>query len=143
MWTTEVRARSRPLCSLALLLLRLHSRGEPRLRLDLWLDFWLDGRRRWGRGTTSVGIVFLPFFVGIVALFYNAKKGWAWDVTRIGLAILIIEILSRLRFLMNMKTSHLMIMLVTFAASAGLMLRSYRDESLATEKSEQEGPKPN
>ena len=90
-----------------------------------------------------MGIVFLPFFVGIVALLYNAKKGWAWDVTWISIAILIIEMLSRLRFLMNMKTSHLMIMLVTFAAGAGLMLRSYRDKSLATEKSEQEGPKPN
>ena len=105
-----------------------------------WISGWM-GRDGGGGTTTSMGIVFLPFFVGIVALFYNAKKRWAWAVTWIGLAILIIEMLSRLRFLMNLKTSHLMIMLVTFAAGAGLMLRSYRDESLAA-TTQAEEPKP-
>ncbi|MFT5192369.1 MAG: hypothetical protein ACI9DF_000521 [Verrucomicrobiales bacterium] len=85
--------------------------------------------------TTSMGIIFLPFFIGIVALFTNAKMKWAWIVTWIGLAIIVIEILSRIYFLMSMKTSHLLIMIVTFAAGAGLMLRSYRDESAAQKKS--------
>ena len=87
------------------------------------------GRGMWE--TTSMGIVFLPFFIGIIALFYDSKKKWAWTVTWIGLAIIVIEILSRIRFLMEIKTSHLMIMFVTFAAGAGLMLQSYRDERRA------------
>lgn len=95
---------------------------------------WFSGLL--GRGgttwqTTSMGILFVPFFIGLVALFYDAKQRWAWALTWIGLAILVIEILSRIHFLMSVKTSHLIIMLVTFAAGAGLMLRSYRDESLA------------
>ena len=105
-----------------------------------WISGWM-GRGGGGGTTTSMGIVFLPFFVGVVALFYDAKKRWAWVVTWIGLAILIIEMLSRLRFLMDMKTSHLMIMLVTFAAGAGMMLRSYRDESLAVKKAHGETTK--
>lgn len=97
---------------------------------------WISGLVGGGSGgTTSMGIVFVPFFIGIVALFYNSKQSWAWAVTWIGIAILVIEMLSRIRFLMNIKTSHLMIMLVTFAAGAGLMLRSYRDESLIQKQS--------
>ncbi len=88
---------------------------------------WLSGMM--GGQTTSMGIVFVPFFLGMVALFYDAKKGWAWGLMWTGLAILVIEILSRLQFMMNVKSSHLLIMLVTFAAGAGLMLRSYRDET--------------
>ena len=105
-----------------------------------WISGWM-GRGGGGGTTTSMGIVFLPFFVGIVALFYDAKKRWAWAVTWIGLAILVVEMLSRLRFLMDMKTSHLMIMLVTFAAGAGLMLRSYRDESRLSEKAPEKAEK--
>ena len=89
---------------------------------------WFSGMMGGGQ-TTSMGIVFVPFFIGMVALFYDAKKRWAWGLMWTGLAILVIEILSRLHFMMNVKSSHLLIMLVTFAAGAGLMLRSYRDES--------------
>ncbi len=96
---------------------------------------WISGAMRGGGmggygmwNSASMGIVFLPFFIGVVALFYDARKVWAWYVTWIGLAIIVIEILSRLRFLMMMKTSHLLIMLVTFAAGTGLMLRSYRED---------------
>ncbi len=105
------------------------------VRVDTTGSGWISGGLRGGRGggrgmweTTSMGIVFLPFFIGIVTLFYDSKKKWAWTVTWIGLAIIVIEILSRIRFMMNIKTSHLMIMFVTFAAGAGLMLQSYRDE---------------
>ena len=102
-----------------------------------WISGGLRGFRGGGGGggggrgmweTTSMGIVFLPFFIGIIALFYDARKKWAWGVTWIGLAIIVIEILSRIRFMMQIKTSHLMIMFVTFAAGAGLMLQSYREE---------------
>lgn len=79
--------------------------------------------------TTSMGLIFLPFFIGIVALFYSAKLKWAWYVTWIGLAVIVIEITSRLRFLLQMKVSHLVILIVVFAAGAGLMLRSYKEES--------------
>lgn len=86
-----------------------------------------------GRGggmweTTSMGIIFMPFMIGLIALFYDSTKKWAWGLSLIGVAIIVIEILSRIRFDMTVKVSHLMIMFVTFAAGAGLMLQSYRDE---------------
>jgi hypothetical protein len=42
--------------------------------------------------------------------------------------MLVIEILSRIQFFFQMKTTHLLGMIVLFAAGVGLMLRSYRDD---------------
>ena len=58
----------------------------------------------------------------------------------IGLTIIIIEILSRIQFLLKIKSSHLLIMVVTFAAGAGLMLQSYRDERRASRAAAAEEP---
>ncbi len=77
--------------------------------------------------TSSMGLVFLPFFLGVIALFYNAKPIWAWILMYSGLAILVIEMLSRIRFAMNLKSSHLIILMAIFAAGVGLMIRSYRE----------------
>jgi len=77
-------------------------------------------------GTASMGLVFVPFFLGVVSLFVNAKQTWAWILMWCGLGILVIEILSRITFLMNVRTSYLLILVVLFAAGAGLMIRSYR-----------------
>ena len=78
--------------------------------------------------TTSSGLVFVPFFIGVTALFYDARPRWSWRVMYLGIAIVMVEILSRIRFLVTMKVSHLMGILVLLAAGTGLMLRSYRDQ---------------
>ncbi|MCA9173621.1 MAG: hypothetical protein KDB14_03965 [Planctomycetales bacterium] len=86
--------------------------------------------RRGGGGmwdTTSTGLLFVPFFLGVMALFYDASQKWAWVLMWVGLAVIVIEILSRIRFHMNVKTTFLLGVIVMFAAGAGLMLRSYRD----------------
>jgi uncharacterized membrane protein len=80
----------------------------------------------YGYETTSMGIVFIPFFLGVVALFYNSRWKWAWVLLYVGIGIIAIEILSRIRFLMHMKTTHLMLMIIMFGAGVGLMIRSYR-----------------
>ena len=77
----------------------------------------------------SAGVVFLPLLVGVIGLFYNARKVWPWAVSIIGVVILTIEILSRLQFFFNLKLSHLLIMLVSFAAGIGLILRSLKAAS--------------
>lgn len=73
--------------------------------------------------------MFLPLLVGVIGLFYDARKVWAWVVFLAGFAILVIEILSRLDFFFNLKLSHLLIMLVSFGAGIGLILRSLRSLS--------------
>jgi hypothetical protein len=87
-----------------------------------------DGR---GRGrlieTTSMGIVFVPFFLGVFSLFVDARRKWAWALTYIGIAILAIEVLSRVRFVIDTKLTHFLAMLVLFAAGCALMFRSYRE----------------
>ena len=76
--------------------------------------------------TTSMGIIFVPFIIGAAILFYDATKKWAWWLAGGGLAIVIVEILSRIRFQLNVKTTHLLLIFIMIAAGAGLMARAYR-----------------
>ncbi len=84
------------------------------------------GGGRAGLETTSMGIVFLPFMLGIGALFYDASKRWAWGLSGIGFLVIAIEILSRIQFVMNVKTSHLLMILAMVAAGAGMLAKAYR-----------------
>ncbi len=77
----------------------------------------------------STGVVFLPLLVGVIGLFYDARKVWAWLVFIGGFGVLVIEILSRLQFFLNLELSHLLIMLVSFGAGIGMILRSLRSTS--------------
>jgi len=100
----------------------------------------MGGRGRGGGGgggmgggfgqTTSMGIVFLPFFISLIALFYDYTMKWAKYLLYIGIAIIVIEILSRIQFILSMKVSHLLLMFVAFAAGAGMMLRANRQTQL-------------
>lgn len=92
----------------------------------------LSGAIRGGGGgggglwqTTSMGIVLVPLFIGVVALFFDVRRTWAWVVTWIGVAILVIEIVSRFRPEVRMKVSHGILMLILIAGGLGLMLRAY------------------
>ena len=82
-----------------------------------------------GMPAMSTGIVFAPIFFGLVLLFYDARMKWGWALFYTGLAIIVIEILSRIQFLMDMRTSNLLLMLGMIAAGIGMMLRSFRDAS--------------
>ena len=96
------------------------------------LSGMIRGRRgAGGMGhTTSMGILFVPFFLGVFALFVNSRQKWAWGLTWLGIAVLAIEIASRFRFYINTKLTHLLVMLVLFAAGCALMFRSYDDAAL-------------
>jgi hypothetical protein len=88
--------------------------------------------------TTSMGILFIPFFIGVVALFYDARMKWAWGLTLLGIAILAIEIVSRMRFYMDGKVTHFLMMMVLFAGGTGLMIRSYLPAKRALDESSAE-----
>ncbi len=79
-------------------------------------------------GTGSMGILFLPIFLGVVILFFDAKKAAGWVLIGLGIVILGVEILSQLRFFFNLKLSHFLLMLVSFAAGLGLMARALKED---------------
>lgn len=81
--------------------------------------------------TTSMGVIFVPFFLGVTWLFYDASKKPAWVLMWAGLAMVVVEILSRIRFEFSMKTTHLLLILGMTAAGVGMMIRSYREDSRA------------
>ena len=72
-----------------------------------------------------MGIVFVPFLIGVGVLFFDAEKRWAWVLSGMGLLVLVIEILSRIRFRMDTKVTHLLLILVMIAAGAGLLAKAY------------------
>ncbi len=89
---------------------------------------WMSGmigRGSQGMETTSMGIVFLPFLIGVGVLFFDAARKWAWWVSGLGLAVIAIEILSRIRFVLDMKTTHLLMILCMVAAGAGMALKAF------------------
>jgi uncharacterized protein len=97
---------------------------------------WISGMVSQGMGngafgTASMALLFVPFFLGVLVLFYNAKQSWGWLLMWAGLGILVIEIMSRVTFLFNFRASYLILLIVLFAAGAGMMLRSYRSIELA------------
>lgn len=85
--------------------------------------------------TTSMGIIFVPFLAGVMVLFYDSEKKWAWWLAGLGLAVICVEILSRVRFILSMKTTSLLLVLGMVAAGAGLLARSYMVGSRPADKS--------
>jgi len=79
--------------------------------------------------TTSMGVVFMPFFLGVIILFYDSSKKIGSWLTMIGLGVIVFEVISRIRFFMNVKLTHFLILTVLLAAGVGLIFRSFRDES--------------
>lgn len=91
------------------------------------------GRREGGGGlgqTTSMGIVMAPLFIGIVALFFDARKTWAWVVLWLGLAVLLVEIVSRVRIYIDSKLTHVILIMIMMGDGVGLMLRAYLEDRL-------------
>ncbi len=89
------------------------------------------GRGHGGGGmgqTTSMGLLLVPLFTGVVALFFNVRQKWAWGLTGLGLIILAVEIVSRLRPHFDVKSSHAILMILLIAGGFGLMLRGYLDD---------------
>jgi uncharacterized membrane protein len=95
-----------------------------------------------GMPAASTGVIFAPIFIGLVILFYDSRLKWGWGLFYVGLAIIVIEILSRIQFLMQMKTSNLLLMLGMVAAGIGMMLRSFRDGSFDSPPPAQPGGPP-
>lgn len=86
-----------------------------------------------GRGgglveTTSMGIVLVPLFIGVVALFFDVRKTWGWYLVGVGIVILAIEVVSRFRPVIAMKGTHLFLLIALVAGGLGLMLRAYFDD---------------
>ncbi len=83
--------------------------------------------RGFGGGSRgSAGVVFLPLFISVVWLFVDAKKPWPWALFAVGVTVLLVEILSSLRFWFDLKLSTFLIMLFGFAAGLGMIIRSMR-----------------
>ena len=96
------------------------------VRVNSYGNGWISGGFGGFGGTGSMGVLFLPLLIGVAILFYDAKKLAGWVLSFLGIAIIGIEVLSRMRFFFDLKLSHLLMMLVGFAAGIGMIFRSLR-----------------
>lgn len=94
---------------------------------------WLVGHGG-GWETTSRGVIFAPLLMGVGLLFYDAQQKLGWALLWVGLAVVVVEILSRLQFVFSMKTSHLLLILGMTAAGIGLMLRGLKEDRAAEQR---------
>ncbi|MDA8633196.1 hypothetical protein N9406_06110 [Verrucomicrobiales bacterium] len=78
--------------------------------------------------TTSMGIVLVPLFIGVIALFFDVRKMWGWALVGLGLIILGVEVVSRFRPIMAIKGTHLIMLIVLMAGGLGLMFRGYVED---------------
>lgn len=95
-----------------------------------------------GRGgglmeTTSMGIVLVPLFIGIIVLFFDVRKTWGWVLVGLGVIILGVEVVSRFRPVMAIKGTHLFLLIIMMAGGLGLMLRGYLDDRRGKPNSQQ------
>ncbi len=104
------------------------------VRVNSYGNGWISGGFGGFGGTGSMGVLFVPVLVGICALFYNAKATWAWVVLGLGIVLILVEILSKLRFFYDLKLSHFLLMLGGFAAGIGLTLRSLQPTPAEVDK---------
>ena len=87
-----------------------------------------------------MGIIFVPFLIGTGALFFDARKTWAWVLSGIGLLLIVIEILSRIRFHIDAKVTHLLLIMLMITAGAGFLARGYLVQKRASSQSNPDEP---
>lgn len=86
--------------------------------------------------TTSMGILFVPFLAGVALLFYNSRLKLGWGLLYFGLAVIMVEIFSQIRFVMNVKVTMLLLMLALIGAGVGLMVRAVGVDTTANRSQE-------
>jgi hypothetical protein len=106
----------------------VHVRGGAGGLVSGWIGRHAGGGDMGMMQTTSMGLIFVPFFIGVAWLFYDSTKTPGWILMWGGLGMILIEILSRIRFEFSMKTTHLLLIVVMVAAGVGMMGRSYRED---------------
>lgn len=92
-----------------------------------------SGAMAQGRGgglveTSSMGIVLVPLFAGVIALFFDVRRTWGWVLVGLGIVILGVEVVSRFRPVIAIKGTHLFLLIVLIGGGLGLMLRGYVED---------------
>ncbi len=88
------------------------------------------GNAMFGLGGFNVtsGMLLIPFFIGIVLLFFNYKNiiGWVLAISAVGL--LIVGVITSIHFtLAGMSAFDILMILVMVAGGLGLFLSSFRN----------------
>jgi hypothetical protein len=88
------------------------------------------GNAMFGLGGFNItsGMLLIPFFIGIVLLFFNYKNiiGWVLAISAVGL--LIVGVITSIHFtLAGMSAFDILMILVMVAGGLGLFLSSFRN----------------
>lgn len=106
------------------------------VRTDLWdngagISFW----GVFGGNTIPTGLITIPFIIGIVMLFFAPKSFWSKLVTGLGLLVIILGVISSLKFRFRDTTGfeYLMMVVLIFGGAAMvlriLLMGGYSDKN--------------
>lgn len=93
------------------------------------LGYGLYRVNAFGQGMSiTTGMVILPFIIGIVMVFFDAKSKLAWLLSLGSLTALIVGVISSIQFhFKSMSAFELIVILVLAFGGLGLFLRSLKD----------------
>jgi len=82
-----------------------------------------------GFGITG-GMIFIPFIIGIIMIFWNSKNPFGWLLSGLSIIALIVGIIVNIRMtLMPMSAFDIIVLIVLMAGGAGLFLSSLKNFS--------------
>jgi hypothetical protein len=85
-----------------------------------------------GQGGIQVttGYILIPFIIGIILIFYNAKSLIGWVLTVLSLGLLIFGIIASMRFYwQGLSAFDTLVIIVLLFGGLGIFLRSLKDFS--------------
>lgn len=83
-----------------------------------------------GGFSVTGGMILVPFFIGIVMVFWNSKNPLGWLLSGLSVIALIAGIIVNIRMsLMPMTAFDILVLIVLMAGGAGLFFSSLRDFS--------------
>ncbi len=93
------------------------------------LGYGLYRVNAFGQGMSiTTGMVMLPFIIGIVMVFFDAKSKLAWLLSLGSLTALVVGVISSIQFhFKSMSAFELIVILVLAFGGLGLFLRSLKD----------------
>ncbi|TQV72018.1 hypothetical protein FLL45_17775 [Aliikangiella marina] len=82
-----------------------------------------------GFGITG-GMIFIPFIIGIIMIFWNSKNPFGWLLSGLSIIALIVGIIVNIRMtLMPMSAFDIIVLIVLMAGGAGLFFSSLKNFS--------------
>jgi hypothetical protein len=83
-----------------------------------------------GSYNLTTGMIFIPFIIGIIMIFYNSKKPWGWVLSVASLSAMIFGVISTVQIRMqSMSSFDAIIIFILAFGGLGMFLKSLKESN--------------